>query len=173
MAKTVQKNAGLGHAWQKMVCLFTDRRGIDAKPRSRWIPELFISHRKKITKRWLNKLIQTLPSRKLQWFGHTTRRPGSLSLKWISLLHVDKRCSLLPLQYDSWIKILFSGMPGGVPNTLVPPPPVPPPIPPPGMMPPFMPPFMPPPPGMMPPPGEVTNCSTFLSAFSFYICQSN
>ena len=38
MAQTVQKDAGLGHAWQKMVCLFTDRRGIDAKPRSRWIP---------------------------------------------------------------------------------------------------------------------------------------
>ena len=33
MAQTVEKNAGLGHAWQKMVCLFTDRRGIDAKPR--------------------------------------------------------------------------------------------------------------------------------------------
>ena len=35
MAQTVEKNAGLGHAWQKMMCLFTDRRGIDAKPRSR------------------------------------------------------------------------------------------------------------------------------------------
>ena len=35
MAQTVEKNAGLGHAWQKMMCLFADRRGIDAKPRSR------------------------------------------------------------------------------------------------------------------------------------------
>ena len=35
MAQTVEKNAGLGHAWQKMMCLFTDRRGIDAKPLSR------------------------------------------------------------------------------------------------------------------------------------------
>ena len=35
MAQTAEKNAGLGHAWQKMMCLFTDRRGIDAKPRSR------------------------------------------------------------------------------------------------------------------------------------------
>ena len=35
MAQTVEKNAGLGHAWQKIMCLFTDRRGIDAKPRSR------------------------------------------------------------------------------------------------------------------------------------------
>ena len=35
MAQTVEKNAGLGHAWQKMMCLFKDRRGIDAKPRSR------------------------------------------------------------------------------------------------------------------------------------------
>ena len=35
MAQKVDKNAGLGHAWQKMMCLFTDRRGIDAKPRSR------------------------------------------------------------------------------------------------------------------------------------------
>ena len=35
LSQTVEKNAGLGHAWQKMVCLFTDRRGIDAKPRSR------------------------------------------------------------------------------------------------------------------------------------------
>ena len=30
VAQTVEKNAGLGHAWQKMMCLFTDRRGIDA-----------------------------------------------------------------------------------------------------------------------------------------------
>ena len=35
LAQTVDKNAGLGHAWQKMMCLFTDRRGIDAKPHSR------------------------------------------------------------------------------------------------------------------------------------------
>ena len=35
VAQTVEKNAGLGHAWQKMMCLFTDRRGIEAKPRSR------------------------------------------------------------------------------------------------------------------------------------------
>ena len=35
MAQTVEKNAGLGHAWQKMMCLFTDGHGIDAKPRSR------------------------------------------------------------------------------------------------------------------------------------------
>ena len=38
LAQTVEKNAGLGHAWQKMMCLLTDRRGIDAKPRSRLIP---------------------------------------------------------------------------------------------------------------------------------------
>ena len=35
MAQTVETNTGLGNAWQKMMCLFTDRRGIDAKPRSR------------------------------------------------------------------------------------------------------------------------------------------
>ena len=29
MAQTIEKNTGLGHMWQKMVCLFTDRRGID------------------------------------------------------------------------------------------------------------------------------------------------
>ena len=35
MAQAVETNAGLGHAWQKMVCLLTGGRGIDAKPRSR------------------------------------------------------------------------------------------------------------------------------------------
>ena len=34
-AQTVENNAGLGHAWQKRVCLMTVGRGIDAKPRSR------------------------------------------------------------------------------------------------------------------------------------------
>ena len=38
MAQAIESNAGLGHAWQKMVCLLTGERGIDAKPRSRWIP---------------------------------------------------------------------------------------------------------------------------------------
>ena len=42
LAQTVEKNAGLGHAWQKMMCLFTDRRGIDAKARSRLILELLL-----------------------------------------------------------------------------------------------------------------------------------
>ena len=46
MAQTVEKNAGLVHAWQKMMCLFTERRGIaiDAKPRSRWIPACVYMH---------------------------------------------------------------------------------------------------------------------------------
>ena len=39
-AQTVDKNVGLGQAWQKIMCLFTDRRGIDAKPRSRLIHAL-------------------------------------------------------------------------------------------------------------------------------------
>ena len=38
MAQMVEKNAGLRNAWQKMMRLFTDLRGIDAKPRSIWIP---------------------------------------------------------------------------------------------------------------------------------------
>ena len=35
MAQAEESNAGLGHAWQKMMCLLTDGHGIDAKPRSR------------------------------------------------------------------------------------------------------------------------------------------
>ena len=33
MAQAVESNAGLGHAWQKIVRLLTVGRGIDAKPR--------------------------------------------------------------------------------------------------------------------------------------------
>ena len=33
--RVAENDVPLGHAWQKMMCLFTDRRGIDAKPRSR------------------------------------------------------------------------------------------------------------------------------------------
>ena len=35
MAQTVEKTAEIGHALQKIMCLFTDRRGIAAKLRSR------------------------------------------------------------------------------------------------------------------------------------------
>ena len=34
MAQAVESNTGLGHAWQKIVCLLTGGRSIDAKPRS-------------------------------------------------------------------------------------------------------------------------------------------
>ena len=34
-AQMVENNAGLGHAWQKRVCLLTVGRGINAKARSR------------------------------------------------------------------------------------------------------------------------------------------
>ena len=83
MAQTVESNAGLGHAWQKMLCLLTGGRGIDAS----CAPDESLQDDAKVC-----QMSTFLRQKRLNLYGHIRRRDeDNLSRKIMDMIVPGKR----------------------------------------------------------------------------------